>query len=72
VLRGGAIVASFRGEVSNAASGFVIEVATSPSRAELVIDAIATDSRGSNTVRVVADYRPSTGEIAVKSRRVLP
>jgi hypothetical protein len=71
VLRGGAVVASFRGGVSAAAVGFVIEVPTSKSSTRLLLESVATDDRASNTVRVVADYRPSTGEVAVQSRRVL-
>jgi hypothetical protein len=71
VLRGGAVVASFRGGVSAAAVGFVIEVPTSKSSTRLLLESVATDNRASNTVRVVADYRPSTGEVAVQSRRVL-
>lgn len=71
VLRGGAVVASFRGAVTAAAVGFVIEVPTSESSTRLLLEAVATDDRSSNTVRVVADYRPSTGEVAVQSRRVL-
>ncbi len=71
VLRGGAVVASFRGGVSAAAVGFVIEVPTSESSTRLLLESVATDDQSSNTVRVVADYRPSTGEVAVRSRRVL-
>lgn len=71
VLRGGAVVARFYGGVSAAASGFVIEVPTSPSSTKLMLESTATDRRGANTVRVIADYRPSTGEVAVNSRRVV-
>ena len=71
MLRGGAVVASYRGKVAASASGFLIEVATKPGDARLLIESTATDTRGSNTVRVVADYRPSTGELAVHSRRVV-
>ena len=71
VLRGGAVVAGFTGGVSAAAVGFVIEVPTSAASTKLLLESTATDSRGSNTVRVIANYRPSTGEVAVASRRVL-
>jgi hypothetical protein len=71
VLRGGAVIANFRGGVSAAASGFVIEVPTAAGSTKLLLNATATDGRGSNTIRVVADYRPSTGEVAVNSRRVV-
>ncbi len=71
VLRGGAVVASFRGGVSAAAVGFVIEVPTSESSTRLLLESVATDDRASNTVRAIVDYRPSTGEVAVQSRRVL-
>lgn len=71
VLRGGAVVAGFTGGVSAAASGFVIEVPTSASSTRLLLESVATDDRASNTVRVVADYRPSSGEVAVASRRIL-
>ncbi len=71
VLRGGAVVARFEGGVSAAAIGFVIEVPTSKSSTKLLLEATATDDNGSNTVRSIVEYRPSTGEIAVSSRRVL-
>lgn len=71
VLRGGAVVAGFTGGVSAAAVGFVIEVPTSAASTKLLLEATATDSQGENTVRVIANYRPSTGEVAVASRRVL-
>jgi hypothetical protein len=71
MLRGGAVVASFRGGISAAGSGFVIEIETSESDGVLVLEATATDDRGSNTVRAVAQYRPSSGDLAVNSRRVL-
>lgn len=71
VLRGGAVVARFEGGVSAAAIGFVIEVPTSRSSTKLLLEATSTDGRGSSTVRAVVEYRPSTGEIAVASRRVV-
>ena len=71
VLRGGAVVARFEGGVSAAAIGFVIEVPTSKSSTKLMLEATATDDRASNTVRSIVEYRPSTGEIAVNSRRLL-
>lgn len=71
VLRGGAVVAGFTGGVSAAAVGFVIEVPTSAASTKLLLESTATDSQGENTVRVIANYRPSTGEVAVASRRVL-
>lgn len=70
-LRGGAWVARLHGGVSAAAIGFVIEVPTDAAPTKLVLESTATDDRGSNTVRVIADYRPSTGEVAVNSRRVV-
>ncbi len=70
MLRGGAVVASYRGKVAASASGFLIEVATEPRQARLLIESTATDADGFNTVRVVVDYRPSTGELAVATRRV--
>lgn len=70
-LRGGAWVARLEGGVSAAAIGFVIEVPLDAAPTKLVLESTATDDRGSNTVRVIADYRPSTGEVAVNSRRVV-
>jgi len=57
--------------ISAAASGFVIEVATTQPDARLLLDATADDGGGTNTVRAVVDYRPSTGETATACRRVL-
>jgi hypothetical protein len=70
VLQGGAVVAGFSGGISGAADGFVIQVGAGKTRTKLLIESTATDSKGANTVRVVADYRPSTGDVAVNSRRV--
>jgi hypothetical protein len=72
ILRGGAVLASFRGKVAASASGFLIEVATAESSTRLVLDSTATDSSTSTTVRAVVQYRPTSGELAVNSRRVLP
>lgn len=71
MLRGGAVVASYRGRVAASASGFLIEVAAGPANTRLVLNSTATDDRGASTVRAVVQYRPSTGEVAVNSRRVL-
>jgi hypothetical protein len=71
VLRGGAIVASFRGGISAAATGFLIQVDTSEADVVLLLESTALDHRGSSTVRAVAEYRPSSGELAVRSRRVV-
>ena len=70
-LRGGAWIARLDGGVSAAASGFVIEVPTDAATTTLVLESTASDDRGTNTVRAVVDYRPTTGEVAVRSRRVL-
>jgi len=70
ILRGGAVVAKFEGKVAASASGFLIEIATSPASTKLLLEATATDSRGTNAVRAVVDYRPATGETAANSRRV--
>lgn len=70
-LRGGAWLARFEGGVSAASVGFVIEVPTDSAPTKLVLESTATDGRGSSTVRAIADYRPSSGEVAVNSRRVV-
>lgn len=71
IMRGGAVVARITGDVSGAANDFKIEVSSTVGEVQFVIEAVATDSRGSTTVRTVADYRPSNGDIAVRSRRVI-
>lgn len=70
-LRGGAWIARLDGGVSAAAIGFVIEVPTESAPTKLILESTATDDRGDSTVRVVADYRPTTGEVAVNSRRIV-
>lgn len=71
MMRGGAVIASFRGKVPASSSGFLIEVSTAEARARLVLEATATDAAASSAVRAVVDYRPSSNELAVLSRRVL-
>ena len=71
-IRGGAVLSSLEGTVSQAGvDNFLIRVPTSEAAVELVLESTSTSSRGVTTVRVVADYRATTGEIAVKSWRVL-
>jgi hypothetical protein len=70
-LRGGAVIGRFEGGVTAASSGFVIEVPGATSNTKLLLTAVATDSRGETSVRVVADYRPTSGETAVNSWRVV-
>jgi hypothetical protein len=71
ILRGGAVIGALEGGVTAAASGFVIEVPIATSNTKLLLTATATDTRGDTVVRVVADYRPVSGEVAVNSWRVL-
>ncbi len=72
VLRGGAVIAAMRGKVSAAGTdGFLIEVPTTPGVGNLMLDAVATNPDGSTTVRTIIDYRASSGEIAIISRRVI-
>ncbi|MCU0261490.1 MAG: hypothetical protein MUE78_10760, partial [Ilumatobacteraceae bacterium] len=71
VLRGGAVVGRFEGGVTASASGFVIEVPSASSSTKLLLTATATDNRGDTSVRVVADYRPTSGATAVNSWRVV-
>jgi hypothetical protein len=70
-LRGGAVIGRFEGGVTAAAAGFVIQVPADGSNTKLLLTAVATDSRGETSVRVVADYRPVNGETAVNSWRVV-
>jgi hypothetical protein len=70
-FRGGAVIGRFEGGVSASASGFVIGVPTTTSNTKLLLTAVATDGRGETSVRVVADYRPTSGETAVNSWRVV-
>lgn len=70
-LRGGAVIGRFEGGVTAAASGFVIEVPTSASKTKLLLTAVATDNQGETSVRVVADYRPTSGETKLNSWRVV-
>jgi hypothetical protein len=71
MLRGGAVLARFRGKVPASSTGFIVEVATSESTARLVLESTATDGEGTNVVRAVVDYRPSSSDMAVLSRRVV-
>ena len=70
-LRGGAVVARLKGRVSSAGDdNFVIEISTSSGNTQLLLESTATNDRGSTSVRVVADYRSSSGEVAMRSWRV--
>ncbi|CAN5408508.1 hypothetical protein BH23ACT3_BH23ACT3_13070 [soil metagenome] len=70
-FRGGMVVGVFEGTVSNSGNDkFLIRVPTSQQSVTLVLDANATDDRGTTTIRVVADYRPYNGALAVRSWRV--
>lgn len=61
----------FEGTISNApGGGFLIEVPTSEQAVKLLLESTAVDEHGSTTVRVVADWRPTTGDLAVNSWRV--
>lgn len=71
VLRGGAVVGSFTGAVTAAAIGFVLEIPTAETSTQLLLESTATLGELSTLVRVVVDYRPSTGETAVRSWRVV-
>lgn len=70
-LRGGAVIGRLVGGVTASASGFVIEVPSPTSNIKVLLTAVATDDQGETSVRVVADYRPTSGETAVNSWRVV-
>jgi len=70
VIRGGAVVASFEGTISQAGDGFLIKVPTSDQSIKVLLESTATDSRSSTSVSVIADWRPTTGALAVNSWRV--
>jgi len=65
-FRGGLVIGSFRGKVSGSGDGFVIKVPTSQQSSSLILESTA----GTTTVRVVADWRPTSGDLAVNSWRV--
>jgi len=69
-IRGGAVVASFEGTISQAGDGFLIKVPTSDQSIKVLLESTATDSRSSTSVSVIADWRPTTGALAVNSWRV--
>lgn len=69
-LRGGAVIARLQGKVSASASGFIISVPTAAATSQLRLESTATNDDGTTTVRVIADYRAGTGEVAVLSSRV--
>lgn len=71
VLRGGAVLGSFKGGISAAAIGFVIEIPTEQASTTLMLESSATDGRTTTRIRVIAEYRPSNGETAVNSWRVV-
>jgi hypothetical protein len=71
-IRGGAVVAKFTGTISNApGGGFLIKVPTSEASIKLLLESTAILNGSSTTVSVVADYRPTTGQLAVNSWRVV-
>ncbi len=70
-LRGGAVIGRLEGGVAASASGFVISVPSPTSNTKVLLTAVATDDQGETSVRVVADYRPTSGETAVNSWRVV-
>ena len=72
-FRGGIVIGAFEGTISAAPSGgFLIRVPTSQASVKLLLEATASNDRGDTTIRVVADYRPSRGDVAVNSWRVCP
>lgn len=72
-FRGGIVIGGFEGTISAAPSGgFLIRVPTSQASVRLRLEARAVDDRGVTTIRVLADYRPARGDIAVNSWRVCP
>jgi hypothetical protein len=71
-IRGGAVVASFYGTISNApGGGFLIKVPTSELSIKVLLESKAVLEGQSTTVSVVADWRPTTGQLAVNSWRVV-
>jgi hypothetical protein len=71
-IRGGAVVASLIGKISTAGEGgFLIRVPTSEASVELLLVSTALIDGASTTVRVIADWRPTTGQLAVNSWRVV-
>ena len=71
-LRGGAVIARLVGKIAASADGFVIEVPTVGGNTQLLLESTAVNKDGATTVRVVADYRPASGEVAIDSWRVCP
>ncbi len=73
-FRGGMVVGMFEGTVSNSGNDtFLIRVPTTRSIVKLLLEAVATgDDGGITTIRVIAEYRPSRGDLAVNSWRVCP
>ena len=69
VLRGGAILAHLDAGASASASGFLIEMPTATSSRMLQLTATASND-GTTSIRTVFDWRPSTGEAAMKTWRV--
>jgi hypothetical protein len=69
VLRGGAVLAHLDAGASASATGFLIELPTATTSRMLELTATAT-SGGSTSIRAVLDWRPSTGETAMKTWRV--
>jgi hypothetical protein len=69
ILRGGAVLAHLDAGASASATGFLIEMPTATSSRMLELTATATND-GSTSIRAVLDWRPSTGETAMKTWRV--
>jgi Tfp pilus assembly protein PilV len=69
VLRGGAVLAHLDAGASASATGFLIEIPAATSSRMLELTSTATND-GTTSIRAVLDWRPSTGEAAMKSWRV--
>ena len=68
VLRGGAVLASLDAGASASATGFLIEIPTTPRSRLLELTATATND-GQTQLRAVVDWRVSNGDTALKTYR---
>lgn len=69
IMSGGAVIGSFYMKPSG--TGMVVSASKVTAPVQLMVQATATDDRGSSTVRAVIDYVAHPPEVAVISRRVL-
>ena len=70
-LLGGLVVANLDTQASASASAFAIGIETSPRDARYLLISTATKSGQSTSIRAVVQFRPTSGDLAINSWRVV-